>query len=159
MVWRRNSYNSVPVYVLTSGCALHLTAFARRWPHRLTNFSTEPYYVWLGMRRMALPQDAAPSVACPVSGRSSATQCLSRCHRNTGLAHNLLPPFVGHASLQDLVDQVGRVAMAIVQEHKEMSNVCTDMCNALISRIPNGSARRANVELRTKCPTTKMARR
>ena len=31
MVWRRISYNSVPVYVLTSSRVLRLTAFARRW--------------------------------------------------------------------------------------------------------------------------------
>ena len=37
-------------------------ALARKqWPHWLTNFSKEAYYVWLGMRCMALPQAAVPS--------------------------------------------------------------------------------------------------
>ena len=31
MLWRRNSYNSVWLYMLTSGRTLCLTAFARRW--------------------------------------------------------------------------------------------------------------------------------
>ena len=33
----------------------------KQWPRWLTNFSKEAYYVWLGMRRMALPQAAVPS--------------------------------------------------------------------------------------------------
>ena len=37
-------------------------ALARKqWPRWLTNFSKEAYYVWLGMRCMALPQAAVPS--------------------------------------------------------------------------------------------------
>ena len=36
-------------------------ALARKqWPHWLNNFSKEAYYVWPGMRRMALPQAAVP---------------------------------------------------------------------------------------------------
>ena len=54
------------VYVSTSGPALRSTAFAKvlarkQWARWLTNFSNEAYYVWLGMRRMALPQAAVPS--------------------------------------------------------------------------------------------------
>ena len=45
-----------------------------------------------------------------------------------------LPPFLGHPSVQALVDRVHTLAMAIVQRHKEMSKVCTDVCNAPISR-------------------------
>ena len=33
----------------------------KQWPRWLTNFPKEAYYVWLGMRRMALPQAAVPS--------------------------------------------------------------------------------------------------
>ena len=33
----------------------------KQWPRWLANFSKEAYYVWLGMRRMALPQAAVPS--------------------------------------------------------------------------------------------------
>ena len=33
----------------------------KQWPRWLTNFSKEVYYVWLGMRRKALPQAAIPS--------------------------------------------------------------------------------------------------
>ena len=33
----------------------------KQWPRWLTNFSKEAYYVWLGMRRMVLPQAAVPS--------------------------------------------------------------------------------------------------
>ena len=37
-------------------------ALARKqWPRWLIHFSKEAYYVWLGMRRMALPQAAVPS--------------------------------------------------------------------------------------------------
>ena len=32
----------------------------KQWPRWLTNFSKEAYYVWLCMRRMALPQAAVP---------------------------------------------------------------------------------------------------
>ena len=45
-----------------------------------------------------------------------------------------LPLFLGHPSVQDLVDKVDTVAMALVQLHREMLKVCTDMCNAPISR-------------------------
>ena len=41
-----------------------------------------------------------------------------------------LPLFLGHPSLQDLVGRVGTMAMAVVQQHREMLNVCTNMCNA-----------------------------
>ena len=65
MVWRRNFYNFVLFYVLTSGHTLPLgrirKAVARKqWPRWLTNFSKEAYYVWLGIRCMALPQGAIP---------------------------------------------------------------------------------------------------
>ena len=33
----------------------------KQWLRWLSNFSKEAYYVWLGMRRMALPQAAVPS--------------------------------------------------------------------------------------------------
>ena len=33
----------------------------KQWRHWLTISSKEAYYVWLGMRRMALPQAAVPS--------------------------------------------------------------------------------------------------
>ena len=45
-----------------------------------------------------------------------------------------LPHFLGHRSLQDPMDRVDTVAMAVVPQHKEMLKVCTDMCNAPISR-------------------------
>ena len=45
-----------------------------------------------------------------------------------------LPLFLGHPSLHDLVDRVDTVAMAVVQQHRETLKVCTDMCNAPISR-------------------------
>ena len=33
----------------------------KQWPCWLTNFSKQAYCVWLGMRRIALPQAAVPS--------------------------------------------------------------------------------------------------
>ena len=33
----------------------------KQWPRWLTNFPKEAYYVWLRIRRMALPQVAVPS--------------------------------------------------------------------------------------------------
>ena len=40
---------------------IHKVLARNQWPRWLTNFSKEAYYVWLGMRRMALPQAAVPS--------------------------------------------------------------------------------------------------
>ena len=34
----------------------------KQWPRWLTNFSKVAYYVWMGMRRMTLPQGAVPSI-------------------------------------------------------------------------------------------------
>ena len=45
-----------------------------------------------------------------------------------------LPLFLGQPCLHELVDRVDAVAMAIVQQHIEVFKVCTDMCNAPISR-------------------------
>ena len=45
-----------------------------------------------------------------------------------------LPHFLGHPSLRGLVDRVDTVAMAVVQQHRGMLKVCTNMCNAPISR-------------------------
>ena len=45
-----------------------------------------------------------------------------------------LPPFLRHPSLQDLVDRVDTVAMGVVQQHREMLKVCTNMRNTPISR-------------------------
>ena len=45
-----------------------------------------------------------------------------------------LPHFLGRPSLRDLVDRVDTVAMAVVQQHREMLKVCIDMCNTPISR-------------------------
>ena len=45
-----------------------------------------------------------------------------------------LPHFLGHPGVRDLVDRVDTVAMAVVQQHREMLKVCTDMCNTPISR-------------------------
>ena len=45
-----------------------------------------------------------------------------------------LPHFLGHPSLRDLVDRVDTVAMAVVQQHREMLKMCTDMCNTPISQ-------------------------
>ena len=45
-----------------------------------------------------------------------------------------LPHFLGNLSLCDLVDRVDKVAMAVVEQHREMLKVCTDMCSAPISR-------------------------
>ena len=44
-----------------------------------------------------------------------------------------LPLFLGQPSLQDLVDRVNAVAIAVVQHHTQMLKVCNDMCNAPIS--------------------------
>ena len=44
-----------------------------------------------------------------------------------------LPLFLGHLSLQDLVDLADTVVMAVVQQPREVLKVCTDMCNAPIS--------------------------
>ena len=38
------------------------------WPRWLTHFCKEVHYVWLGMRRMALPQGAVPSGESTVVG-------------------------------------------------------------------------------------------
>ena len=43
-----------------------------------------------------------------------------------------VPRFLGHPSLHALVHRVDTVAMPIVQRHKKMLKVCTDMCNAPI---------------------------
>ena len=56
-----------------------------------------------------------------------------------------LPLFLGHPSLQDLVDRVDTLAMAVIQQHREMLKACTHMCNAPISR-------------RTICATLDIAR-
>ena len=45
-----------------------------------------------------------------------------------------LPLFLGNPSLQDLLDRIDTMAMATGQQHREMLKVCTDMCNAPISR-------------------------
>ena len=45
-----------------------------------------------------------------------------------------LPRFLGQPSPHDLVDRVDTMAMAVVQQHRGMLRVCTDMCNAPISR-------------------------
>ena len=45
-----------------------------------------------------------------------------------------LPHFLGHPSLRDLVEGVDTVAMAFVQQHREMLKVCSDLCNTPISR-------------------------
>ena len=45
-----------------------------------------------------------------------------------------LPLFLGHPRLQDLVDRVDTVVMAVVQRHREMLKVCSFMRNAPISR-------------------------
>ena len=61
-----------------------------------------------------------------------------------------LPHFLGHPSLRDPVDRVDTVAMAVVQQHREMLKVCTDMCNAPISRrtirAPSDIAREAGIQ-------------
>ena len=70
-------------------------------------------------------------VACPVSGQPNV------CLDVTAIAvlHTTpLPLFLGHPSVQDPVDRVDTVAMAVVQQHREMLKACTDMCNAPISR-------------------------
>ena len=45
-----------------------------------------------------------------------------------------LPLFLGHPSLQELVDRVDTMAMAVAQRQREMFKVFTDMWNAPISR-------------------------
>ena len=50
------------------------------------------------------------------------------------LHKTLLPHFLGHPSVRDLVDRVDTLAMAVVQQHRELVKVCIDMCNAPISR-------------------------
>ena len=50
------------------------------------------------------------------------------------LHKTLLPLFLGHPRLHDVVDRVDTVAMAVVQQYREMLKVCTDMCNAPIPR-------------------------
>ena len=165
-------------------------ALARKqWPRWLTNFSKEAYYVWLGMRCMALPQAALPTGESTIavmwadnrklvqagptkpSRLSIADQGALRFRKLwrsivrrdivvwvdnwwhaqfraslvkpnvrldvTAIAvlHTTpLPLFLGHPSLRDLVDRVDTVAMAVVRQHREMLKVCTDMCNAPISR-------------------------
>ena len=42
--------------------------------------------------------------------------------------------FLGHPRLHDLVDRVDTMAIAVVQQHKEMLKVCIDMCKAATSR-------------------------
>ena len=164
-------------------------ALARKqWPRWLTNFSKEAYYVWLGMRRMALPQAAVPGGKSTIAlmradsrklvhaGLTKPSR-LSIAEQGALLFRKLwrsivrrdivvwvdkwwharfranrvkpnvyldvtaivvlhttpLPLFLGHPSLHDLVDQVDTMPMA-VQQHREMLKVCTDMCNAPISR-------------------------
>ena len=88
-------------------------------------------------------------MVCPVSSQSSETQCLFRCHHNSGLALTPPPPpFLGHPSLQDLVDRVDTVAMAVVAQSRDILKVCNDVCNAPVSwrtiRAPLDIARDAS---------------
>ena len=179
-------------------------ALARKqWLCWLTDFSKEAYYVWLGMRRMALPQAAVPSgestiAVMRVDSRNLVHAGLTKpsrfsiadqralqlskpwhsivrrdivvsvdnwwhaqfranpvkphvCLDVTAIAvlHTTpLPVFLGHPSLHDLVERVDTVAMAVVQQHREILKVCTDMCNTPISqrfiRAPLGTSRKAS---------------
>ena len=160
----------------------------KQWPRWLTNFSKEAYYVWLGMRRMALPQAAVPNGESTIAimradSRKLVHASLTKpsrlsitdkgawqfrklwrsivrrdivmwvdnwwhaqfpanpvkpnvCLDVTAIAvlHTIpLPHFLRHPSLRDLVDRVDTMAMAVVQQHREMVKVCTDMCNTPIS--------------------------
>ena len=75
-------------------------------------------------------------MTCPVSGQSSENQGLSRCHRNSCLAHNPPPPPppLDHPNLQNPVDRANTVAIAVVAQEREMLKVCSDVCNTPISR-------------------------
>ena len=39
----------------------------KQWPRSVTNFSKEAYYVWVGMRRIALPQAVLPSAESTIA--------------------------------------------------------------------------------------------
>ena len=45
-----------------------------------------------------------------------------------------LPLFLGHPSVQDVVDEVDTMAVAVVAQRREMLKVCSDVCNAPIFR-------------------------
>ena len=161
----------------------------KQWPRWLTTFSKQAYYLWLGMRRVALPEAAVPSG----ESNSAVMQADSRKLVHVGLTkpsrlsvadqgplqfrklwrsivrrdvvvwldnwwhaqfranpvkpdtcldvtaiavlHTTpLPLFLGHPSVQDLVDRADTLPVAFVQLHREMSKVCTDLCNAPISQ-------------------------
>ena len=156
----------------------------KQWPRWLTTFSKEAYYVWLGMRHMALPQAAVPSGGSTIAVMRADSRKLvhagltkpsrlsiadqgalqfrkfwrsivrrdivlwvdkwwhaqSRanpvkpnvCLDVTAIAvlhTTLLPHFLGHPSLRDLVDRVDTAAMAVVQQHRELLKLCTDVCH------------------------------
>ena len=71
-------------------------AVARKlWPRCRTNFSNEAYHVWLGMRRMALPQSAVPSgdsaiVVLRAHGRMVVHASLTRPSRMSNEDHGAL---------------------------------------------------------------------
>ena len=48
---------------------IHKGLARKQWPHWLTNFSKEAYYVWLDMRRMALPQAASTTAVMQADSR------------------------------------------------------------------------------------------
>ena len=73
-------------------------------------------------------------MACPVSGQSSENHVCLDVTAIAVLHTTPLTLFLGHPSLHDIVDRVNTVAMVVVQQHTEMLKVCTDMCNAPISR-------------------------
>ena len=124
--------------MLTSGRALRLTAFARavarkQWPRWLTNFSKEAYYVWLGMRRMALPQAAIPSgestiVVMRADNRKLVHAGLTKPSRLSIADHGALQFRIVWRSIvrRDIVVWVDNKWHAQVRANLVKPNVCLD---------------------------------
>ena len=74
----------------------------KQWLRWLTNFSKEAYYVWPGMRRMAVPQAAIPSGESTIAvmradSRKLVHAGLTKPSRLSIADHGAAPPVLHHA--------------------------------------------------------------
>ena len=68
----------------------------KQWPRWLTNFSKEAYYVWLGIRCMALPQGPIPIGESTIAVMRADNRKLV----HAGLTKPFRMSFVDHGALQ-----------------------------------------------------------
>ena len=110
-------------------------ALARKqWPHWLTNFSKEAYYVWPGMCRMALPQGAIPNAESTIA----VMRAESRTLVHTGLTKPSRMSIADQGALQfckmwrstvtrDIVVWVDKWWHAQFRANPVKPNVCPDV--------------------------------